>query len=122
MTYADEEFYKNKYLLGRKPVISTGFPFYAREASYHIDWYTFGRLAAMTDIPEEVQMCCCELAEAIYQQQKTEKDASGKTSEKNGTYSVSYGSSQELATAAVQKQHQIVMKWLENIGLCYQGV
>ena len=37
MTYADEEFYKNKYLLGRKPVISTGFPFYAREASYHID-------------------------------------------------------------------------------------
>ena len=57
-----------------------------------------------------------------YQQQKTEKDASGKTSEKNGTYSVSYGSSQELATAAVQKQHQIVMKWLENTGLCYQGV
>ena len=107
MTYADEEFYKNKYLLGRKPVISTGFPFYAREASYHIDRYTFGRLAAMTD---------------IHQQQKTEKDASGKTSEKNGTYSVSYGSSQELATAAVQKQHQIVMKWLENIGLCYQGV
>ena len=76
MTYADEEFYKNKYLLGRKPVISTGFPFYAREASYHIDRYTFGRLAAMTDIP----------------------------------------------TAAVQKQHQIVMKWLENTGLCYQGV
>ena len=112
MTYADEEFYKNKYLLGRKPVISTGFPFYAREASYHIDRYTFGRLAAMTDIPEEVQMCCCELAEAIYRQQKIEKDASGKTSEKNGTYS----------TAAVQKQHQIVMKWLENTGLCYQGV
>ena len=76
----------------------------------------------MTDIPEEVQMCCCELAESIYQQQKTEKDVSGKTSEKNGTYSVSYGSSQELATAAVQKQHQIVMKWLENTGLCYQGV
>lgn len=28
MTYADEEFYKNQYLLGRKPVISTGFLFY----------------------------------------------------------------------------------------------
>lgn len=122
MAYADEEFYKNQYLLGRKPVISTGFLFYAREASYHIDRYTFGRLATMTDIPEEVQMCCCELAEALYQQQKIEKDASGKTSEKIGTYSASYGSSCELAVAAAQKRHQIIVKWLENTRLCYQGV
>ena len=28
MVYADEEFYKNEYLLGRKAAISSGFPFY----------------------------------------------------------------------------------------------
>lgn len=33
MVYADEEFYKNEYLLGRKAAISSGFPFYARQAA-----------------------------------------------------------------------------------------
>lgn len=122
MIYADEEFYKSKYLLGRKPVIRTGFPFYARQASQVIDWYTFGRLTAQTETPEEVQMCCCELAEAVYRHEKAEKDSSGKTSEKNGTYSVSYGSAQEMGAAAAGKERQIVMKWLEHTGLCYQGV
>ena len=40
MVYADETFYTEKYLLGRKPVISTGFPFYARQASQLIDQYS----------------------------------------------------------------------------------
>lgn len=76
----------------------------------------------MEDVPEEAKLCCCELAEVIYRQEKTEKNASGKTSEKIGTYSASYGSSQELTEAAIRKQNQIVKKWLENTGLCYQGV
>lgn len=122
MIYADEDFYKDKYLLGRKPVISTGFPFYARQASQVIDRYTFGRLAVQAEVPEEVQMCCCELAEAAYRHEKAEKDSSGKTSEKIGTYSVSYGSAQEISAAAAGKERQIVMKWLEHTGLCYQGV
>lgn len=122
MIYADEEFYKSKYLLGRKPVISTGFPFYARQASQVIDRYTLDRLADLAEVPEEVQMCCCELAEATFRHEKAEKDSSGKTSEKNGTYSVSYGSAQEMSAAAAGKERQIVMKWLEHTGLCYQGV
>ena len=63
MVYADETFYTEKYLLGRKPVISTGFPFYARQASQLIDQYTFNRLKDASEASEEVQMCCCELAE-----------------------------------------------------------
>ena len=47
MVYADEDFYKNKYLLGRKAAISSGFPFYARQASQIMDQYTFGRLTIM---------------------------------------------------------------------------
>ena len=73
MVYADEDFYKNKYLLGRKAAISSGFPFYARQASQIMDQYTFGRLTIMEDVPEEAKLCCCELAEVIYRQEKTEK-------------------------------------------------
>ena len=122
MIYADEEFYKNRYLLGRKPVISAGFLFYARQASQMIDSYTFGRLAKAKEVPEEVQLCCCELAETMYQGEKIEKDSSGKTSEKSGTYSVSYGSAQEMRDTVRKRERQIVMKWLEHTGLCYQGV
>ena len=122
MIYVDEDFYKDKYLLGRKPVISAGFPFYARQASQMIDRYTFGRLTNVADIPEEVRLCCCELAEAGCRQEKAEKESSGKTSEKIGTYSVSFGSAQEQDDAKTRREHQIIMKWLEHTGLCYQGV
>ena len=63
MIYADEKFYTENYLMGRKPVISAGFPFYARQASQVIDQHTFGRLKDAQDVPELVKMCCCELAE-----------------------------------------------------------
>ena len=43
MSYADEGFYTDRYLLGRKPVISVGFEFYSRQASQVIDSYTVGR-------------------------------------------------------------------------------
>ena len=56
MVYADEDFYKNKYLLGRKAAISSGFPFYARQASQIMDQYTFGRLTIMEDVPEEAKL------------------------------------------------------------------
>lgn len=122
MIYADEDFYKREYLLGRKPVISAGFLFYARQASKMIDRYTFGRLVDVTDFPEAVRMCCCELAEAEYQREKQQKASGGKTSEKIGTYSVSFGTAQEMAQAVAKEQRGIVMKWLADTGLCYQGV
>lgn len=122
MIYADETVYKEKYLLGRKPVISTGFPFYARQASQRIDLYTFGRLKGLEEIPEDVQMCCCELAEAEYIREKQQCESGGKTAEHIGTYSVSFGTAQESAAAAAREQWEIIMKWLADTGLCYQGV
>lgn len=122
MSYADDKFYTEKYLLGRKPVISTGFPFYARQASQLIDRYTFGRLKGLEEIPEDVRMCCCELAEAEFLREKQQREAGGKTSEKIGTYSVSFGTVQESAAATAREQRGIVLKWLEDTGLCYQGV
>ena len=122
MIYADEAFYQNEYLLGRKPVISAGFPYYARQASQVIDQYTFGRLVEQLAVPEVVQMCCCELAEAEYRREKRQKDSGGKTSEKVGTYSVSFESAQESFQSAAKEQRDIVMKWLADTGLCYRGV
>ena len=124
MIYADSAFYEEKYLLGRKPVISTGFLFYARQASQIIDQYTFERLKNVeeSDIPGEVKMCCCELAEAVFCSEKQKHDSGGKTSEKIGTYSVSYGSASESASAVAAENRNIVMKWLAQTGLCYQGV
>ena len=122
MTYADEAFYVENYLLGRKPVITAGFSFYARQASQLIDQYTFGRLVGVGEVPEEAKMCCCELAEAGFRREKQQKAASGKTSEKIGTYSATFGTARENANAAASEQRSIIMKWLGNTGLCYQGV
>ncbi|WP_243003481.1 hypothetical protein, partial [Enterocloster citroniae] len=118
----DEMYYINDYLKGRKPVITTGFPFYARSASQIIDRYTFNRLKDVTEVPEEVQMCCCELAESEYRMEKQQKESGGKASEKIGTYSVSFSSAQESVQATAKEQRSIVMKWLADSGLCYQGV
>ena len=122
MVYADDNFYSEKYLMGRKPVIKAGFAFYARSASQVIDRYTFDRLKDMPEVLEAVSMCCCELAEAEYGREKQKSASGGKTSEKIGTYSVSFGSVQELAAAVAKEQRNIVTKWLADTGLCYRGV
>lgn len=122
MIYADEMFYAEKYLLGRRPVIRTGFDFYARQAGQIIDRYTFGRVCDLYEIPDEVRMCCCELAEASFRMEKREKLSGGKTSEKVGTWSASYASGTEQREEEQAAQKQIVYKWLEHTGLCYRGV
>lgn len=121
MIYADEEFYIDEYLSGRKPVIRTGFTYYAREASKIIDGYTFDRLAKVAEVPEDVQMCCCELAEQCCRTEKQKKEA-GKSSEKVGTYSVTFASGADISNADAKEKRSIVMKWLGNTGLCYRGI
>lgn len=120
--YTDEMYYINDYLKGRKPVITTGFPFYARSASQIIDRYTFDRLKDVAEVPEAVQMCCCELAETEFNREKQQKESGRKTSEKIGNYSVSFGSVQESVQVVAREQRNIIMKWLADTGLCYQGV
>ena len=123
MIYADEDFYKEKYLLGRKPVISTGFPFYARQASQVIDWYTFDRLVAQTEVPKEVRMCCCELAEAVVSTRESGKGFIWKDFGKDrNLFRFLRSCAGDEQTLPAKKERQIVMKWLDHTGLCYQGV
>lgn len=122
MIYADETFYGEKYLLGRKPVIREGFAFYARTASRLIDQYTFGRLEGADDIPESVRMCCCDLAEVLYNTEKQEQKSGGLTSEKVGTWSVTYDDASKQREEERIRAAGIICRWLGNTGLCYQGV
>lgn len=121
--YADDAFYKDKYLLGRKPVISAGFNFYARNASKIMNSLTFGRIDKLSVLTDDIQMCCCEIAERCYTNEKAHKAAGGKTSEKNGTYSVTYSektiSDSEISTVDTNR---IMNKWLSETGLLYRGI
>lgn len=55
--YADFEFYKNQYLLGRAPKIpDADFSYWAMLASGEIRRRTFGRIDALDEVPEEVGM------------------------------------------------------------------
>lgn len=120
--YADNSFYTDEYLQGRNPTISAGFNYYARNASKIIDLYTFGRLEGVGDIPKDVKFCCCELAELIFENETQSRDIGNKTSERIGSYSVSFSSKADSEDAFKSKQYDIVIKWLGNTGLCYRGL
>lgn len=121
--YADAEFYTGKYLLGRKPVISAGFDYYARSASRIMNRLSFGRIDKLGELTDDIRMCCCEIAEHCYTNEKERKAAGGKTSEKIGTYSVTFSdkaqSQEEISTADAGR---IMNKWLSETGLLYRGI
>ena len=120
--YADYNFYAQEYLQGKNPTISAGFDYYARSASKLIDLYTFGRLEGVEDVPIDVKFCCCELAEAVFENETQSKDTGNKASERIGSYSVSFSSKADSEEAFKSKQYDIVIKWLGNTGLCYRGL
>lgn len=120
--YAGYKFYEQEYLQGKNPTISAGFDYYARSASRLIDLYTFGRLEGAEDVPIDVKFCCCELAEAVFENELQSRDTGNKTSERIGSYSVGFSSKADSEEAFKSKQYDIVIKWLGNTGLCYRGL
>jgi len=121
--YADAEFYTGKYLLGRKPVISTGFDYYARSASRIMNSLSFDRIDKLGELTEDIKMCCCEIAERCYTNEKERKAAGGKTSEKIGTYSVTF-TDKVLSDTEISATdaNRIMNKWLSETGLLYRGI
>lgn len=121
--YADYTFYSGEYLSGKAAVIADeSFPFYAREASRIIDTYTYGNIVPY-DIPDEVKLCCCELAESVYKAENSEaQKKQGIASESVTGWSQSYESSESREKAAHSAHRQIVYKWLSGTGLLFAGV
>ncbi len=114
MRYADYEYY-TEYLSGKAALISAAdFNYYEAKAENKIDYYTFGRLKNMEDIPEDVKRCICDITEKIYEYDNMTK---GVTSEKVGDYSVTY------ENKAVQKSNldadikECIMQYLHSTGL-----
>lgn len=122
--YADYKFYSENYLLGRASKIpGKEFDYWSMMASGEIRMRTFGNIENLTEIPEEVKMCCCEVAEKLYGVETVKGE--------NGLVLQSYSNDGEsgtfktdgLSDSSVQKSVDLIIrKWLSNTGLMYCGV
>lgn len=122
MAYADLNFYESEYLCGREAVIATAsFDFYAKQATQEIKKFA-GWNIDEANIPEAVKLCCCELAEMIFNAEKQQTQSAGKTSETVGSWSVSYEEQTATLQSCKDKTKEIVFKWLTGTGLLYAGV
>lgn len=121
MNYADELYYQTEYLCGKEAVVNTAFDFYARAATAEIKRFT-GRNVDEGNIPDCVKNCCCELAELIYTHEKTTAEASGKSSESVGGWSVSYETKEQAEVNFNNAVHDCIYKWISGTGLLFSGV
>lgn len=119
--YADENFYKKAYLYGKTAVITSDYEYFFREASLLIDRYTFGNIDP-ENVPEAVKMCCCELAENLFSENKSMTENVGIQSESVGGWSRNYTSKSEIQIHFKSEQKHIIFKWLTDTGLLYRGV
>ncbi len=123
-SYADSKFYTEDYLHRKDQIVpSEEFPYWAAQATSEVRERTFGNVDLLDNVPEDVQMCCCEVAEKLYRYEAAKGD--------NGLILQSYGNdgdtgsyktddySQEAFAVAIDK---IVRRWLVHTGLMYLGV
>jgi hypothetical protein len=115
--YANYAYYTDTY---KGAVIDTvSFDLYARKATQEIKKYTFNRVQD-DNIPDEVRMCCCELAELIFKHDKG-SDKENIASEKVGGYSVTYADKNALEQKFIRRTNTIIEDWLWDTGLLYRG-
>ena len=100
--YADSGFYLNTYK-PPCPMSASDFNFWANQASAIIRSRTFGNIDESREIPEEVSMCCCEIAGLLFDDDKRKKETGGLSSESVGGWSKSYESA-ESAEKALNRQ------------------
>ncbi len=120
-SYTTVEYYTDNYLMGREAVIDTAsFPFYALKATRIINQYTFGNIDE-SNLIDEVQMCCCEIAEFIYNTEQQERPK-GIQSEKVGEYSITYEKDTDIDAQKYSALKSIIYNWLSDTGLLYRGL
>ena len=124
LQYTDNKFYVESYLQGRAEVIpSSEFSYWSMQASSEIREKTYGNVDALETIPDDVQMCCCEVAEKLYLYESAKGD--------NGMILQSYGNDGDTGTYKTEDYSQekvamavddIIQRWLLHTGLLYCGV
>lgn len=121
--YADAEFYTGEYLEGRQSVLEANcIKAYLRKAQRVLKTYTFDNIDESTDIPYEVKMCICEIAEILFREDKRDIDRGGVSSESVVGWSKSYESSEQAEKKMQKKIKDCVYMWLSDTGLLYCGV
>lgn len=115
--YVDYEFYQLEWG-GKVPM--TDFAQLNIQATKIIDYYTFNRLKECENVSNDVKYAICELIDDMHRLKAT----GGKevASEKVGTHSITYATSNNSGDAVKKKQRDIVKKWLGHTGLMYRGV
>lgn len=121
--FADGNFYEGEYLRGKQAVIDAAcFDYYILNSTMKIKQYTFDNIDESADVPEEVKMCCCEVAELMYAEDRRQSETNGVLSESVGNWSKSYESGEKTEQMLERKIKAAVCKWLSNTGLLYCGV
>ncbi len=117
--YADTDFYTITYCEYNEPIIPIElFGLYAKKASASINRYTFGNIGE--EVPEAVKLCCCDLAEALYNID-SRVSGSGVTSEKVGDVTVNYESGELRRQNLPKTVRSIIYSWLADTGLLHRG-
>lgn len=128
--YVNYGYYESKYLLGREPTVpEDDFMFWEKQTERVLNQHTFGRLTADTELlTDEVKDCACELAELLYQADKSAQQAAAQggvlqlysNDGESGTFDLSQSTFTEEGKA--KKISEIIHRYLGNTGLLYRGV
>lgn len=121
--YADADFYSGEYLEGRIAVLDPNcINAYLRKAQMKLKNHTFDNIDESTEIPYEVKMCICEIAEILFLEDKRASETGGVTSESVSGWSRHYESSEQSEKSVESKIRNAVYTWLSDTGLLYCGV
>ena len=128
--YTSYNYYESGYLMGRDPKLSEDeFPLWEKQAERVLNQYTFSRLVSNFGlITDEVKDCTCELAELLYQADKSAQQAaeqggvlqSYSNDGESGTFDLSQSTFTEEGKQ--KKIREIIYRYLGNTGLLYSGV
>lgn len=123
LEYADKSFYLNEYRCGIDDGIAGDrFPYYSRRATKEIRARTFGNIDESAELPDEVKMCCCEVAEKLYDLDRAKGE--------NGLILQVYSNDGESGTFLTMDMTTdglsgaidlIVRSWLLSTGLMFCG-
>ena len=119
--YADRDFYVNTFHCEIIP--EKAFPGMILKSSIFVKFLTFSRVDYMIEIPEEVSLATCAVADVMYQDRMRKDDVGREiASENNDGYSVSFVTSQSKATGTVEHRcKKAAYPYLAHTGLLYRG-
>lgn len=123
MIYADAAFYADKFLRGRTPIIPLSeFDGWAQDASQQIDMLTFGRLYDTEEIPDEVAMATCEIAQVLFTQSQANSLTAVQSVSVPESISKTYRDQRNNPATQQQAISGAAFKWLHDVTVDFTPV